>query len=77
LASSIDQIVSNNEHVTNNIDEQQSCTVRPAKSIPPNNKVMKKKPGFAELLHKYQRIAKQKAKQSVRLTKVEFFITKN
>jgi hypothetical protein len=38
---------------------------------------MKKKPGFAELLHKYQRIAEQKAKQLVRLTKVEFFITKN
>jgi hypothetical protein len=29
-------------------------------SIPPNSKVVKKKPSFAELLYKYQRIAEQK-----------------
>jgi hypothetical protein len=28
-----------------------------AESIPPNSKVVKKKPNFAELLYKYQRIA--------------------
>jgi hypothetical protein len=31
-----------------------------AKSIPPNSKMVKKKPNFAELLYKYQRIAEQK-----------------
>jgi hypothetical protein len=31
-----------------------------AESIPPNSKVVKKKLSFAELLHKYQRIAEQK-----------------
>jgi hypothetical protein len=31
-----------------------------AKIIPPNSKVVKKKPNFAELLYKYQRIAEQK-----------------
>jgi hypothetical protein len=31
-----------------------------AESIPPNSKVVKKKPSFAELLYKYQRIAEQR-----------------
>jgi hypothetical protein len=31
-----------------------------AESIPPNSKVMRKKPSFDELLHKYQKIDKQK-----------------
>jgi hypothetical protein len=31
-----------------------------AESIPPNSKMVKKKPSFAELLYKYQRIAEQK-----------------
>jgi hypothetical protein len=31
-----------------------------AESIPPNSKVMRKKPSFDELLHKYQKIAEQK-----------------
>jgi hypothetical protein len=31
-------------------------------SIPPNSKVVKKNPNFAELLYKYQRIAEQKQK---------------
>jgi hypothetical protein len=93
-ASSTDQIVPNNEHVTNNIAEQQSCSARGqhdvkvagsqgtgmtgvltgltslarnsgrSESIRPNSKVVKKKPSFAELLHKYQRIAEQKKKNS-------------
>jgi hypothetical protein len=89
-ASSIDQVVPNNEHVINNIVEQQSCSAGGqhdlkvagsqgtglirvltgriglarnsgrSESILPNSKVVKKKPSFAELLHKYQRIAEQK-----------------
>jgi hypothetical protein len=89
-ASSNDQIVSNNEHVINNIAEQRSCSARGqhdlkmavsqstgmigvltgktglarksgrAESIPPNSKMMWKKPSFDELLHKYQKIAEQK-----------------
>jgi hypothetical protein len=89
-ASSADQIVPNNEHVMNNIAEQQSCSAGRqhdlkvaisqsigltsvftgltslarkfgrAESIPPNSKVVKKKPNFAELLYKYHRIAEQK-----------------
>jgi hypothetical protein len=89
-ASSTDQVVPNNEHVTNNIAEQESCSARGqhdlkvagsqgtgltgvltgltglarksgrVESIHPNSKVVKKKPSFAELLYKYQRIAEQK-----------------
>jgi hypothetical protein len=89
-ASSTDEIVPNNEHVINNVAEQQSCSAGGqqdlkmvvsqstgltgvltgltglarksgrAKSILPNSKVVKKKPNFAELLYKYQRIAEQK-----------------
>jgi hypothetical protein len=89
-ASSTDQIVPNNEHVANNIVEQQSCSAGGqndlkvassqgtsligvptgltdlarnfgrAESIPPDSKVVKKKPSFTELLYKYQRIAEQK-----------------
>jgi hypothetical protein len=89
-ASSTDQFVPNNEHVTSNIVEQQSCSTGGqydlkvagsqgtsltgvltgltdltrnsgrSESIPPNSKVVKKKPSFAEFLHKYQRIAEQK-----------------
>jgi hypothetical protein len=77
--SSADQVVPNNEHVTNNIAEQQSCSaggqhdLKVAGShgtsltgvltgltgltrnsgrfinIPPNSKVVKKEPSFAEL----------------------------
>jgi hypothetical protein len=46
-----------------------------SESTPPHNKVVKKKPSFAELLEKYQRIAE--ANQLVRKAKVEFFITKS
>jgi hypothetical protein len=35
-----------------------------SESIRPNSKVVKKKPSFAELLHKYQRIAEQKKKNN-------------
>jgi hypothetical protein len=49
------------------------------KSVTPDIKVMGKKPSFAELLQKYQKIAKQK--QSNRLGdeswKLEFFITES
>jgi alpha-D-ribose 1-methylphosphonate 5-triphosphate synthase subunit PhnG len=37
--------------------------------------VVKKKPSFAELLYKFQQMAEQKQKKSVRRAKVEFFIT--
>jgi hypothetical protein len=89
-ASSTDQVVPNNEHVTNDIAEQQSCSAGGqhdlkvvvsqgtgltgvltgltglakdsgrSESIPPNSMVVKKKPKFAELLYKYQRIVEQK-----------------
>jgi hypothetical protein len=89
-ANSNDHIVPNNEYVTNNLAEQQSCSAGGqhdlkvvgsqgtgltgvptdlsglarnsgrAKSISPNSQVMRKKPTFDELLHKYQRIAEQK-----------------
>jgi hypothetical protein len=89
-ASSTDQIVPNNEHVANNLVEQQSCSTGGqhdhkvvssqgtgltgvltgltglarkfgrARSVTPNSQVVRKKPSFAELLHKYQRIVEQK-----------------
>lgn len=89
-ASYVDQIVSNDKHVVNNIAEQQSrsaggqddlkvtgsegtgLTGVPTgltghiknfgrtPSVTPKSKVVKKKPSFSELLHKYQKIAEQK-----------------